>query len=172
MNRKETFLAKVVGNSLGISKEKKTPSVKLKFETINNITNPSDETMYKMYGNLWLSFKPAEKSIKTLQQVFGWKGKLIKELNDPILVGKICEIVVEWSDDFDGTERASIQFFNIPGGVKPLDENELKTVVVDVQDTLDKILGNSATNPSSGFKQSDFKQPDSNQQSIEEDLPF
>ena len=162
-----TYIAKIVGNTLSLSKEKKTPSVNLKFLTLENCTNPEDKEPHVMYGNLWLSYKAAERSMKTLTEVLGWEGKLIKDLNEPILVGKIVEIVVEWNSDFDGTNRAEIKFINRRGGMKALEKDDLDNLVFDVQSSVDEILGNKPEETNAPMND------DNNEPAhTEDDMPF
>lgn len=135
-----TYRAVVLSNTLQHSKDKGTPSVKVKCQTRYDVTNPGIAIDYKIYGDLWLTFKTVERTLKTLEEVFGWKGKLIEDFNEPILAGKECEIVVE-EDFYNEKPTFNIKFFNRVGGLKAMESTELQNLVNSVQPMIDEMRG-------------------------------
>jgi len=136
------YHATVLNNAIAVSKKKETPSVKLSIRVDGCDLYPNDELIGKiMYGDLWLTYATMERTTKTLRETFGWQGKNIDELNEPILAQKKIDIVVEWDSSFDEKERPNIMFFNRPKGtLTALDPAILEGVVSDLQPMLDGVL--------------------------------
>lgn len=172
MSRK-TYMAVVSGNALQKSKNKGTPSVKIKCTTLHDVLNPSIPVQKVLYGDIWLTFACLEKSTDTLRKVFGWEGRLISEFSEPILVGKKIEIVCE-EEEWEGEVREKIMFFNKPGGLNSVAGEELNTLVDDVQPMLDEHFKSIGLDIPSGSMQEDsVPDPDSVSNPVSEhDLPF
>lgn len=140
MAETNTYRAVVISNTLQHSKNKGTPSVKIKVRTKFDITRPDIAINYTIYGDLWLTFKTIEKTLKTLEEVFEWKGKFIEDFNQPVLVGKECDVVVE-EDFYEEKPTFSIKFFNRVGGLKIMESQELQDLVESVQPMINSARG-------------------------------
>lgn len=119
----------VSGNAIAVSKEKKTPSVKIALKTRD------DKQERTLYADLWLTDNAFEATIKTLEDVLGWTGDKLSDLNEPILKGIEVDAVCEW-ESFQGQHgeewREKVVFLNRPGGgggVKKLDDAQVHQVV-------------------------------------------
>ncbi len=95
----------VLENTLATSKEKGTPSVKLKLQYAD-----ADKNLQTIDADLWLSDKASEKTFKTLYDVFGWAGKL-SELLNPILSGKKCVAACEY-EEYKGKNYLRAKYIN------------------------------------------------------------
>lgn len=122
-NKKETFSAIVMANALQVSQNGKE-SVAIQVQAIKNLV--TDEEVEKRFiGNLWITPAAVDGTIKTLKDVFDYKEHSFLPLNNPqYLNGKEVEITVEY-EVYNGTERASIRWFNKPGSfesrrIKPI----------------------------------------------------
>lgn len=173
---RNTYRAVVISNTLQTSKEKGTPSVKIKVKTQFNILEPNIAIDYTLYGDLWLTFKALKKTLKTLLEVFNWKGKFIEDLNKPILTGIECDVVVD-EGDYNGKPTFDIQFFNRPGGLREMVTEDLQNLINEVQPMIDKEMGNRGEEVKKASDQ-DMIASDENSQAIsvenvvDEDLPF
>lgn len=135
-----TFLAVVQGNALQLSKKAGTPSVIIRYRTLYDTNNPEVPYTVNITDNLWLTYKTTERTIKTLQEVFGWKGTNITDLNEPILLGKKCSLVCEW-EEWEGEKRLRVVFTNSAGGFKKLEGADLRKLVEDVQPIVNEVTG-------------------------------
>ena len=135
MNPRITYSAVVVGNTIRRSKTKQTPSI-----NICCAVEQADGSRKFYYGDLFLTFASIEKTIKTLQKTFNWKGKNIAEFNEPILKDLTCDIVVEHDPKYDSDK---IVFFNKSYSMEKLNIDELEGVVSEVQEMVDKIISSS-----------------------------
>ena len=69
-----------------------------------------------IWASLWLTEKAFDKSMKVLEDVFGWKGNNFDELNDPkrlagIKVSLACE-----NEEYNGKTTEKVKFINKPRG--------------------------------------------------------
>ena len=175
MEGQVTFAGKVIGNSLYKSKVKETPSVIIRVRTEYDIAIPERPLVQTVTGNLWLTYKTIKKTVSTLQEVFGWQGENISDFNEPILVGKRCEIVCE-TEEYEGEERLKIKFFNRPGGLSSMDVSSLATLINDVQPMVDKMLHDNraidGTEEEVAKKETETMPATSPINTEEEELPF
>lgn len=119
------------GNALAEAKnEKRTPSVKIAMRTH---PQQEGEQPRALYADLWLSDAAFEGSIKTLEDVFGWTGHTLAELNEPVLAG--IEVVAVCEQEYNEQKNQwfeKVVFINRPGGgggVAKLDEAQSRQVV-------------------------------------------
>jgi len=152
--KRNTYRAVVMGNTITRSKTKGTPSINIKLRCEFDILQPNIPVAYTMYGNLWLTFKTIKNTLKTLKDVFGWKDKFIEDLNEPILVGKKCDIVVD-EGEYEGKPTFDIQFYNKPGGLKSMESTDLQKLINEVQPMINEEMGNA---PGAGLEQSTVKE--------------
>ena len=164
-NNRITYLATVAGNGLSLSKENSTPAVTIRLRTIHNVATPEISENITLFARLWLTYKTIGRTLKTLQEVFGWKGKGIEDFDEPILVGKKCNVVCE-TREYQGKESLEVIFINKAGGIPSLPMEDLKRLVADVQPMINEALGISPP-------------PDYSSESVgdplpmpEDDLPF
>lgn len=143
LGERKTFMAMVTGNSLQKSSVSKTPSVAIRVQTEYDVEEPEKLVEMGLIGNLWLTYKCMKQTIKSLQEGFGWEGHSITDFNEPILVGRKCEVVCE-EEEYKGEVRWGIKFFNRPGGLKKMAGEELLGLVNDVQPMVDKMVGERA----------------------------
>lgn len=139
----------VRGNALGESKEKKTPCVKIRLQAVPG-ANPILEGYAEdrtLWADLWLTDNTIESAIETLEKVLGWHGNSFAELNEPILEGIEVDAACEW-EEVNGKWYEKVAFLNAPGGggVKKLEDAQVKTVV----SRLDALLSRSRQNSGSG----------------------
>lgn len=135
-----TLAATVTGNTLQKSKIAKTPSVVIRYRTQYDVDNPGTPYQVNITDNLWLTYKTTERTLKTLQEVFGWKGTNITDLNEPILTGKKCNLVCDW-EEYEGEKRLRVVFVNRPGGFKKMEDVELAALVKEIQPMVNEITG-------------------------------
>ena len=67
----------------------------------------------------WISDAAYERTMKNLQEVFGWDGdleNLAQQVNTGPFVGKPCSIVCEEEPDHNGNPRVIIKWLNGPDG--------------------------------------------------------
>ena len=165
---RKIYSAIVTGNSLAVSKDKQTPSVKIAVQTEYLVESPGVRVSKKLYGDLWLSYAAIERSVKTLKEAFSYTGP-IEALNEPILVGKRCNIVCE-DDEYNGQVREKILFFNRHSTLSRLDGDALSSV-------LDHLSQLRASKPGV-LAEPEFTAPDFGRavpaapSVINEDLPF
>jgi len=119
----------VLGNAIAVSKEKKTPSVKIALQTND------DKAQRTLYADLWLTDNAFEATCKTLEEVLGWQGEKLSELNEPILKGVEVDAVCEW-ESFTGAHgeewREKVVFLNRQGGgggIKKMEAGQVASVV-------------------------------------------
>lgn len=122
----------VAGNALAESKEKKTPSVKIRLNTIAG-ANPVIEGVADqrtLWADLWLTDAAMESTIETLEKVLGWRGSSFAELNEPCFDGVEVDVACEW-EDVNGQWREKVVFLNAPGGggVKKMEDAQVQQVV-------------------------------------------
>ena len=137
---RRTYAAVVTGNALGKSKQKGTPSVTISLRTMYNTETPEVPERINLVANLWLTYKTTEKTIKVLQEVFGWKGTLIKDFNEPVLLGKKCNLVCE-DEEYEGETRVKVIFINRAGGLRKMDSGELQALIEKVQPVVNDLVG-------------------------------
>jgi len=137
---RKTYLATVTGNALSVSRDKKTPSIRIKLQTMYETSDISKPVVFTAYGDLWLTYASMERTVKTLHEVFGWQGNYITDFQEPILVGKKVEIVGVHGE-YNGKPTFDISFFNKPGGMQGANVEELASLIADVQPMLNEILG-------------------------------
>jgi len=139
MNDQQTYEAKIISSGL------KVASTGTKYISICAGVEQKEGMPKKYFGNLFLTFKTMEKTLKVLRDVFGWEGKEISDFNDPhLLKGKVCDIVTEHDEEF-GNDK--IVFFNKVYAMDKLKDEELSSLVSDVQPMLDKLLANETPMP-------------------------
>jgi len=182
-NEQIIYVATVLSNSLATSKNKGTPSIKLKLKLDYLADDPSATIDRKiLYGDLWLSYKTTKNTLKTLQEVFRWKGVLVTDFNEPILVGKRCQLVTEESsyENKNGEiiPTTNILFYNRLGGLKPMDVTELQSLVANVQPMLNEAIIAAGGTPAQFPEMSNEQQDHQSQVAAEpgfdatEELPF
>ena len=109
-----TYRCMVVSNCLAQSKDKGTPSVKIQLGVKYNLLTPGIPEQASLYWDGWLSDAAFERTMDTLQAVFGWAGEDIQELNNPdLLFGYECNAVVEM-ENYEGKDRPKVKFLNNP----------------------------------------------------------
>lgn len=140
----------VAGNALAESKEKKTPSVKIRLQTIPG-ANPVLEGVpdsRSLWVDLWLTEAALESTIETLEKVLGWQGKSFAELNAPCFDGVEVVAVCEWEQNGDKWFE-KVVFINAPGGggVKKLDDAQVRTVVSKLDAMLSNVRRNKGVTP-------------------------
>lgn len=141
----------VTGNALAEAKnEKKTPSVKIALRTI---PQQEGEHARTLYADLWLSDAAFEGSIKTLEDVLGWTGHTLAELNEPVLAG--VEVVAVCEQEYNDQKSQwfeKVVFINRPGGgggVAKMDEAQSRQVV----NKLDALLSRHRQNKPAAARQ-------------------
>ncbi len=140
-----TFIATVTNNALEKSKKAETPSVAISLRTSYPIDDLANKYVMNITGHLWLTYKCVERTVKTLQEVFGWKGHNITDFNNPILIGKQCNIVCE-EEEFKGKMHWKVKFFNrCPSSLAKLGNDDLQSLVDEVQPMINKFLPNNVT---------------------------
>jgi hypothetical protein len=132
---RRTLTAKVIDNSLSKSKDKGTPSVRIAFRTQFDIACPETPEILNLTADLWLTFKCLDRTFKTLKEAFGWDNAgQIEDLNEPILIGKMCNLVVE-PDERD-PERLKVVFINRCSTIKHAAPDEAKSIADEVRQML------------------------------------
>lgn len=145
-NPRHNVRCKVVGNALAKSKEKQTPSVRIRLRTIPG-ANPVFEGVNDerdLWTDLWLTENALESTIETLEKTLGWQGKSFAELNEPCFEDVEVVAVCEWEEN-NGKFYEKVLFLNRPGGggVKKLDDTQVKDVVVKLDAMLMRRRQNS-----------------------------
>lgn len=133
-----TYKAEVISSCLSKSKDKGTYSVKFLFNLICNIVDEETTVQGQIYGDLWLTEKTFDNTMKTLVEVFGFQGTDLSVLNSTTLfTGILCEIVVE-NEPFTNNSGATrliskVKFINpVDSGfrsLKALPESDLLPVI-------------------------------------------
>ncbi len=125
----------VVGNALAESKEKRTPSVKIRLQAVSG-ANPIIEGHAEnrsLWADIWLTDAAMESSIEVLEKVLGWRGSSFAELNEPILEGVEVDACCEWEELPSGEWREKVVFLNAPGGggggVKKMEDAQAQQMV-------------------------------------------
>lgn len=135
----------VTGNAIAVSKEKKTPSVRIALKT-------TDAEPRSLWADLWLTDNAFEATLKTLEETFGWEGEKLSDLNEPILKDLTCDAVCEWeqittqSGQLEWKEK--VVFLNRTGGgggVKKLDPAEVQGIVGRLDGLLSRHRQNRGT---------------------------
>lgn len=144
----------VTGNALAEAKnEKRTPSVKVAMRTI---PQQDGEQPRALYSDLWLTDAAFEGSIKTLEDVLGWTGNTLAELNEPVLAG--VEVVAVCEQEYNEQKNQwfeKVVFINRPGGsggVARMEEAQARQVVGKLDALLNrhrqnKPVGTARPNP-------------------------
>ena len=131
---KGTYQAQVVSTALAAVGEKKTPSVKVKFETefaIHDIETPAIQTVY---ADLWLTEKCWERSMDNLS-ILGWNGTDLNDLNGTdLLVGQKAWLVLD-EEEYNGETRTKVKFINAigGGGIKAMEADEAKALAASLK---------------------------------------
>jgi len=129
---RRTLTAKVIDNSLSKSKDKGTPSVRIAFRTQFDVACPETPEILNLTADLWLTFKCLDRTFKTLKEAFGWDNAgQIEDLNEPILLGKVCNLVVE-PDDRD-PDRLKVVFINRCSSITHSTATEAKSIAEEVR---------------------------------------
>jgi hypothetical protein len=140
----------VMGNALAESKEKKTPSVKIRLQAIPGANPPIEgfADNRTLWADLWLTDAALESSIETLEKVLGWRGSSFAELNDPCFDGVEVDAACEW-EDVNGQWREKVVFLNAPGGggVKKMEDVQVRQVVSRLDAVLAKVRQNNPAAP-------------------------
>jgi len=94
--------------TIAMSKEKQTPSVKIRFKAENGEI---------LYHDLWLTDKCFDRSMDVLRGVFGWFGTNVHDFFErhDLLTGIEVELAVEW-EDYNGKDYLKVRFVNPAGG--------------------------------------------------------
>ena len=140
MDEIKTYHAVVLGNTLAVSRDKKTPSVKIKLQTLYETSDITKPVIMTVYGDLWLSYAATARSYKTLKEVFDWQGHYIEDLKEPILAGKKVDIVCSVGE-WEGKPQLNVNFFNKPGGMRTVNDEELAHIIAEVQPVLNEVIG-------------------------------
>lgn len=167
------YVATVTGNAMSKSKDKGTPSVNIKVQLNYEQNDPNQKPIGKtLYGNLWLTYACARKTVETLQKVFGWEGQNITDFNEPILFGKKCIVVTE-TEEYNGQEREVICFFNKLGGMmNQVDPTELQKIIDEVQPFVNEALGIVNPKEENQTKDQASDQANNTQPPVDDNLPF
>lgn len=132
-NPRHNVRCKVIGNALGKSKEKGTPSVRIRLRSIAGVNNPAFEGYPEerdLWADLWLTDNTIESTIETLEKTLGWHGKSFAELNEPCFQDIEVVAVCEWEQVGDKYFERVVFLNRVGGGgVKKLDEDQVKDVV-------------------------------------------
>jgi hypothetical protein len=110
--------------TLAMSKEKGTPSVKLRFETGENEI---------LYHDLWLTDSCFDRTMDVLRGVFGWFGDDVREFldNHTALSNVEVELAVG-KEEYNGKEYWRVKFVNPVGGrpdaVTQMDANTAREI--------------------------------------------
>jgi len=102
------FIAEVLDHGFRESKEKKTLSLQIQFQTEHGT----------VYADLYFTEKTVEKTTEKLRAI-GWEGEDFYELRDgQVLRGKRCQITVK-HEVYEGSTRAKVEWINdenyVPG---------------------------------------------------------
>lgn len=101
-----TAPAVVVSNALAFVGKNNTPSVRITVK----FTHEGKEI--HLTGDMWLTYKTAQKTRETLAEVFGFMiTDDLRLLNEPILADQKCSVVID-GEEWEGKERMKISFFN------------------------------------------------------------
>jgi len=94
--------------TLAMSKEKGTPSVKMRFET---------DAKEVLYHDLWLTEKCFDRTMDVLRGVFGWFNDDVREFydNHNALADVEVELAVE-EEEYNGKTSWKVKFVNPVGG--------------------------------------------------------
>jgi hypothetical protein len=123
------YNAVVISNKLSIA-ESGAASISIQFETM-----PDKK---KFWGSLWLTEKAFDRSMKTLEEVFGWAGESLLDLNDSKkLAGKQCSLACD-NEEYQGKVTEKVKFIN---KLNVLDEDQAASIAAKLQDRLNKYRG-------------------------------
>lgn len=140
----------VTGNALAVSKEKRTPSVKIALASV-----PKDGEMSRpLYCDLWLTENAVERAIETLEKALGWTGKSFAELNEPCFVGQEVVAVCAWEMDDMGRQREVVKFLNSTAGgagVRKAEPQDAKAIAAKMDGFLKLARANNPLANSSGY---------------------
>ena len=127
------YQATVLSNKLSIAKSG-AACISIEFQTI-----PDKK---RFFGSLWLTEKAFDRSMKTLEDVFEWKGESLMELNDPLkLAGKQAQLACDF-EEYEGKTTEKVKFINKSN---VLDEDELESIAAKLQGRLDAFRGKKPT---------------------------
>jgi len=114
-----TANATVVSNTLAVVGKNNTPAVKI------TVRFPHEGHEINLTGDLWLTYKTAQRTRETLQEVFGFMmSDDLRVLNEPVLAGLKCQVVID-TEEWEGEERMKISFFNKDRTPKKLSTDQL-----------------------------------------------
>jgi hypothetical protein len=104
--------------------EKRTPKISLRFKLLEGVREIGAE---EVYGDLWLSDKAADKTIKTLGGVFGYFGIIQEFCHRNDLLNGIEVVLVGEYKSYNGKEEWKVEFINAVGdeGWGPSSEDDL-----------------------------------------------
>jgi hypothetical protein len=130
------YRAITINNTIAESEKKKTPSVKLQFYTQFEHSLPSVSIMKKFSMDLWLSDKCFDRTMEVLNNVFGWQGDDVSELNyrNDLLAGTEVDLVTgieEYKTPEGEVKRfEKVKFVNNPNNAyaKQLEEEVLSPI--------------------------------------------
>lgn len=172
-DQKETYAAVVTANALQTT-QNGTDSVAIQFQATNNLT-ANEECDKKFIANLWITPNAVENTIKTLREVFDYKGNSFVPLNDPsCLLGKECEISVEY-EEYNGELRAKVRWINKAGSFSA---RRIKPVADQVANSIgarfDAYFKQGSTRPAANnpYSASNRNAPPSYAPTGDDDLPF
>lgn len=109
---KGTFKCVVIDHVLRESKEKKTPSVMLKLDTVENIITGEKVQSTHLYFDGYLTENAIDNTMKTLTEALGWNGVDLNDLNG---TGKFCGVEVAAvvdEESYQGQLRSKVKFVN------------------------------------------------------------
>jgi hypothetical protein len=172
----QRYKAVATCNKLATSKNKGTPSVQIRFQTTENMTEQRPE-IKTFWADLWLSEKCFDRTMETLSDVFNWSGEDIQSLNNNTneLAGIEVELITgyeEYQDENGETKTAEkVKFINAPGGNigKKLEDSEALKLSEQLKN---KIKAFRMKNPAKSQPEQQKKDTVQNQLIIDNDLPF
>jgi hypothetical protein len=138
-----TAPAVVVSNTLAFVGKNNTPSVKITVK----FNHEGKEVI--LTGDLWLTYKTAQKTRETLEEAFGFTIQDdLRLLNEPILAGQKCSVVID-GEVWEGEERMKISFFNKDRTPKRLSPEQLAAFTSETNKVF-TALGDSAGTAAAG----------------------
>lgn len=132
------FMAVCVGNRLKIA-ETGTPSVNLKFLTLYDMANPTEQVNVTLFADLFLTENSFERSVETLEKVFGFTGDDLQEINNNTeLFANIEAVLVVDEEEYNGKIYTKVKFINHPSGGfgKKLEDSEAQRLGAQLRNKL------------------------------------
>jgi len=153
-----TFECEVLDHILSESKEKKTPSVKIKLLTDFNVAT-KESIQQTLYYDAWLTDAAFDKTMEVLRDVLGWTGDNLDDLNGTSkYVGKKAwAVVVE--EEYKGKMQSKVSFLNPVGGNAALKGMDPISSASLADKLRGKILNYRQNNPIKEAVQSDGTTP-------------